>query len=66
MKDFLSKTYVKRALRTFLQTAVGYIATNIVAINFTDVDVAKSALLGLGVSAIAAGLAAVMNLRDEK
>ena len=35
------KTWAKRSLRTFLQTAVGYIAVN-----------------------IAAGLAAVMNLKE--
>ena len=59
--NFLKKTYVKRALRTFLQTAVGYIAVNIAA---TDLNV-KSAVIGLAVSAVAAGMAAVMNLREE-
>ncbi len=59
--NILKKTYVKRALRTFLQTAVGYIAVNISA---TDLSV-KSAVLGLAVSAVAAGMAAVMNLNDE-
>ena len=59
--NFLKKTYVKRALRTFLQTSVGYIAVNIAA---TDLSV-KSAVLGLAVSAVAAGIAAVMNLREE-
>ena len=52
MSNFLKKPYVKRALRTFLQTAVGYIAVNIAA---TDLTV-KSAVLGLAVSAISAGL----------
>ena len=37
------KTWAKRSLRTFLQTAVGYIAVNIAA---TDLTV-KSAVLGL-------------------
>ena len=59
--NILKKTYVKRALRTFLQTAVGYIAVNIAA---TDLNV-KSAVIGLAVSAVAAGMAAVMNLREE-
>ena len=59
--NFLKKTYVKRALRTFLQTAVGYIAVNIAA---TDLSV-KSAVLGLAVSAVAAGMAAVMNIKTE-
>ena len=54
------KTWAKRSLRTFLQTAVGYIAVNIAA---TDLTV-KSAVLGLCVSAISAGMAAVMNLKE--
>ncbi|MGN1480299.1 hypothetical protein [Porcipelethomonas sp.] len=55
------KTWIKRSLRTFVQTAVGYIAVNIAA---TDLTV-KSAVLGLAVSAVAAGLAAVMNYKEE-
>ena len=60
--NILKKNCVKRALRTFLQTAVGYIAVNIAA---TDLTV-KSAVLGLAVSAISAGLAAVKNLKEGK
>ena len=59
--NILKKTYVKRALRTFLQTAVGYIAVNITA---TDLTV-RSAVIGLAVSAVSAGVAAVMNLKEE-
>ncbi len=59
MKIF-KKPCVKRAVRTFIQTAVGYIAVNIAA---TDLTV-KSAALGLAVSAVAAGIAAVMNLKE--
>ena len=55
------KTWAKRSLRTFLQTAVGYIAVNIAA---TDLTV-KSAVLGLCISAISAGMAAVMNLKEN-
>ena len=47
-------------LRTFLHTAVGYIAVNIAA---TDLSV-KSAAIGLAVSAVAAGMAAVMNIKE--
>ena len=61
---------LKRTVRTFLQAAISYIVVNAVAIDFTSgEEVVKSALLGLIVAAIAAGLAAVMNLettnRDE-
>lgn len=55
------KLWIKRALRTFAQTALGYIAVNIAA---TDISV-RSAVTGLAVSAVAAGLAAVMNLKEE-
>ena len=48
-------------LRTFLHTAVGYIAVNIAA---TDLNV-KSAVIGLAISAVSAGVAAVMNLKEE-
>ena len=54
------KIWVKRGLRTFAQTAVGYISVNIVA---TDLPV-KSAVLGLVTSAIAAGISAVMNFKE--
>ena len=61
MSNLLKKNCVKRAIRTFLQTAVGYIAVNIAS---TDLTV-KSAVLGLAVSAVSAGMAAVMNLKEN-
>lgn len=64
------KETLKRAARTFLQAAVGYIAANFAMYtgsDFSDLDVLKTVLLGIGVSAVAAGLAAVMNLpKNEK
>lgn len=69
MKKFnicLSKKCLIRALRTFLQTAIGFIITNIslyaTGIDFGDGDVVKNALIGLAISAFSAGAAAVMNL----
>ncbi len=60
------KTWIKRSLRTFLQTAVGYIAVNVATLNFTeDGVILKSAVIGLGVSAVAAGIAAVMNMKES-
>ena len=59
------KTWIKRALRTFIQTAAGYIAVNIAAVDFTDTSVTKTAVVGLAVSAVASGIAAVMNLKEE-
>lgn len=60
--NILKKECVRRALRTFLQTAVGYIAVNIAA---TDLSV-RSAVTGLMISAISAGLAAAMNLKETE
>ena len=66
MSDFLKKNCVKRALRTFVQTAIGYLAVNIAVVDFSaDKASLKSCLVGLGVSAVSAGVSAVMNLKDE-
>lgn len=62
----MNKNWFKRAYRTFFQTAIGYIAINIAMIDFSSSkDVLKNTLIGLGVSGIAAGISAVMNLKDE-
>lgn len=59
---FTKKT-AKRTARTFLQATVAYISVNLVAVDFSgEKDVIKTALIGLGVSAVSAGIAAVMNL----
>ena len=57
---------INKAIRTFIQTAIGYAAVNIVAIDFSaSKQVLKTALVGLGVSAVSAGIAAVMNLEEK-
>lgn len=62
MIDFLKKNCVKRALRTFLQTAVGYIAVNIATTDLTT----KTAIYGFIISTISAGLSAAMNLKEKE
>ena len=57
------KPWIKRAIRTFLQAAVGYAAIALPAIDFEG-DGLKATLVGLGVSAVSAGLAAVMNIKE--
>ena len=60
-----TKETARRAARTFCQAFAGYIVVNIVVVDFTaDESVVKSALIGLGVSAFAAGLSALMNLES--
>lgn len=62
----ITKETAKRAGRTFLQTAIGYIAVNLSIVDFSaGADVIKSALCGVAVSAIAAGIAAVMNREKQ-
>ena len=65
-KTFTEET-LRRMGRTFFQAAISYIAVNIVVVDFNATeDVLKSALIGLGVSALSAGIAAVMNLEEVK
>lgn len=60
------KNWVKRAIRTFIESALGYVAVALPSISFSeDVSAVKSALVGLGVSAFAAGIAAVLNYADD-
>lgn len=62
-----TKNTIKRALRTFVQTALGYLAVNVAVVDFSaEKQLIKSALCGLGVSAVAAGLSAVMNLEKKE
>ncbi len=66
MKEFCTKPWVRRTVRTFVQTAVGYIAVNLAAIDFTaEKSVLRTALLGLAVSAVSAGVAAAMNYKKD-
>lgn len=62
MKNFIRREPVRRALRTFGQAAVGYIAVNIAALDFS----ASNAVKGFIISTIAAGLSAVMNLNSKE
>lgn len=56
---------IKRALRTFAEAAAAYLAAHIVLAVSTggeDLSVMRTALMGLAVSSVAAGLAAVLNM----
>ena len=62
IKICLKKPCLKRAFRTFIQTALGYVITNVTlalgGLDFNDGDVVKNALIGLAVAAVAAGASA--------
>lgn len=67
IKKYFTKECIVRAARTFIQTALGYAVTNIslvcAGIDFTDGNAVFNVLIGLAVSAVSAGAAAVMNLK---
>ncbi len=61
------KNWMKRALRTFFETAMGYIAAAIPLVDFTaDGAVVKATIIGILASGISAGIAAAINYRDDK
>lgn len=59
------KNYIKRAIRTLVQTAVGYLVVAVPTVDFSETSALKATLTGIAVSAIAAGLAAVMNYKED-
>lgn len=63
---FTKETF-RKMLRTFVQTIIGYIAVNLAIVDFTaDKEVVKSALIGLAISAVSAGMSAIMNLQKTE
>lgn len=56
---------IRRAIRTFLQAAGGYIVVVVPNIDFSDTSKLKATLIGVGMSALAAGIAAVMNINGD-
>lgn len=59
------KETIIRTVRTFFEAALGYIAANLavaIADGGEDLNILKTALVGILVSSIAAGIAAVLNL----
>lgn len=66
LKDFFKKEPVRRAIRTFLQAAVGYFATAWTTGYNAELGFTKQVVIGLIVSSIAAGLSAAMNIEKEE
>ena len=56
-----NREWLYRAARTFVQAAVGYVAIVVPNIDFSDTSALKTTLVGIGVSAVSAGIAALMN-----
>ncbi len=53
---------VERAVKTFVQAFLAYIVTSMAAGDFINAQLSQKALTGVLISAIAAGLSAVMNM----
>lgn len=61
------KEWQKRVLRTFVQVALGSICSAIVAVNWNaDSKELKAVLIGILTTGIASGVAAAMNIYDDK
>lgn len=61
------KIWIKRALRTALQTAIGYLTVAVPTVDWSaDRAVLRSVLIGIGISAVSAGLAAAMNVNEQQ
>ena len=62
------KTWAKRALRTFIQSFAGTFSAGLVASvsGVTDMNTLKVSLMSLGASAVAAGIAAAMNINADQ
>lgn len=59
----LKKLWNNRIFRTFIQTALASIFTYFAAVNIFEIN--SKAIIGLLISAIATGLAAIMPLFNE-
>lgn len=57
--------WIYRAVRTFLQVAIGYLAGALPTL-FSETTITKTMIAGILTTAISTGLAAVMNLNDGK
>lgn len=63
MKDMIKKEWIKRALRTFGQAFAGVIVADLAAgVDITDIKGILTLVVG---PAIAAGIAAVMNMNKK-
>lgn len=61
-----TKETIKKALRTFIQTGVGYFAVNLALVDFSaEKSVLKTTLAGVAVCAVSSGISAVMNLEKK-
>ena len=70
IKICLKKPCLKRAFRTFIQTALGYVITYVTlalgGLDFNDGDVQKNALISLTDASVAAGASAEMNFKERE
>lgn len=61
MKNVNWKDVFDRAFKTFIQAALSYLITALAGVNFCDGSTTEAFWIGLGISALAAGLSAMWN-----
>ena len=61
MKNVNMKDVFERAIKTFIQAALSYLITALAGANFFDGNKTQTFWIGLGISALAAGLSAMWN-----
>lgn len=61
MKNVDKKDVFERAVKTFIQAALSYLITALAGANFFDGNKTETFWIGLGISALAAGLSAMWN-----
>ena len=61
----MRREWARRALRTFVQAALGYAAANAAGLIGEGAGLTKNALAALAVASVAAGIAALMNVGPE-
>jgi ABC-type enterobactin transport system permease subunit len=60
------KNWQRRALRTALQTAIGYLSVALPTVDWSqDKAGLRAVLIGIGVTAVSSGIAAFMNYKEE-
>ena len=63
----ITKETLKRALRTFVQAFISYIIVNYAVVDMSgDKATIQQAVIGLVMSAVAAGFSALMNLEKKE
>ena len=65
IKEFIKKDKVERAIKTFIEAFVSYIAINIMATDISNIDTIKGLLIGALASAISVLINSIKTKTNE-